>query len=103
LARRDADGLYYIVGRISRFLKIMGNRVNLEELEHLLGSSGIECACAGEDDKLMVYVTDAEQSDSALQCVRKITKLHPSAIKTVVIRSIPRNETGKIIYADLPR
>ncbi len=42
LARRDADGLYYIVGRRSRFLKIMGNRVNLEELEHLLGSSGIE-------------------------------------------------------------
>lgn len=103
LARRDADGLYYIVGRISRFLKVMGNRVNLEELEHLLGNSGIECACAGEDDKLMVYVTDAEQSDSAIQCVQKITKLHPSTIKTVVIPSIPRNESGKIIYADLPK
>ena len=33
LAQFDEDGYYYIVGRMKRFLKIYGNRVNLDETE----------------------------------------------------------------------
>ena len=36
LARRDADGFYYIVGRKTRFLKLYGHRVGLDESEQLL-------------------------------------------------------------------
>ena len=36
LAKRDADGFYYITGRKKRFLKMFGKRVNLNEVEELI-------------------------------------------------------------------
>ena len=36
MAKRDGDGFYYIVGRKKRFLKIFGNRVNLDETERMI-------------------------------------------------------------------
>ena len=67
MARRDADGFYYIVGRKKRFVKILGKRVNLDEMERLLKKNfdSIDIACAGADDRLGVFVVDpalAEQS-----------------------------------------
>ena len=32
LAQRDADGCYYIIGRLKRFLKIFGLRIGLDEI-----------------------------------------------------------------------
>lgn len=36
MAQFDKDGYYYIVGRKKRFLKIYGNRVNLDEMDRLI-------------------------------------------------------------------
>lgn len=36
MAKFDKDGYFYIVGRKKRFLKIFGNRVNLDETERLI-------------------------------------------------------------------
>ena len=36
IAQVDSDGYYYIVGRKKRFIKIFGNRVNLDASEQLL-------------------------------------------------------------------
>jgi acyl-coenzyme A synthetase/AMP-(fatty) acid ligase len=102
LARRDADGFYYVVGRRSRFLKIFGNRVNLEELEHHIRRRGVDCACAGEDDRLRVYVNDEARVEEVKAFVHELTRLHHSAYRVVVIPRIPRNEAGKIQYAELP-
>lgn len=102
LAKRDAEGMYYIVGRKSRFVKLFGNRVNLEELEQLIRAKGIECACAGEDDKLRIYVTSAERKDEVVMFVEGLTNLHNAGITAVVIEKIPRNEWGKILYTELP-
>ncbi len=38
LARCDADGYFYITGRTKRFIKISGNRVNLDEVEAMLAA-----------------------------------------------------------------
>ena len=45
LARRRDDGLYEIVGRRSRFLKLFGLRVDLDQLEHGLRLDGIQALC----------------------------------------------------------
>ena len=102
IARRDAEGFYYIVGRKSRFIKIFGNRVNLEDLEHQLQHRGIDCACAGEDDRLRIFVTGEEAGKTAVQAVQELTGLHHSAFSFVVLDKIPRTESGKIIYSLLP-
>lgn len=36
MAQFDEDGYYYIVGRKKRFLKIYGNRVNLDEVDRMI-------------------------------------------------------------------
>ncbi|MFP5450642.1 MAG: acyltransferase family protein, partial [Thermoleophilia bacterium] len=59
LARRTPEGLYEIVGRRSRFLKIFGLRVDLAQVEGILADEGIEAVCAGEDERLAVAVTGA--------------------------------------------
>ena len=95
LAKRDADGLFYIVGRKSRFIKLFGNRVNLEELEHLIRGAGIDCACKGEDDKLLIYITDAERKDEVVPFVEDLTNLRNSGATAVVIEKIPRSEAER--------
>jgi acyl-CoA synthetase (AMP-forming)/AMP-acid ligase II len=57
LARRTPEGLYEIVGRRSRFLKIFGLRVDLAQVEGILTEEGIEAVCAGEDERLAIAVT----------------------------------------------
>jgi long-chain acyl-CoA synthetase len=101
IAQRDADGFYYIVGRKSRFLKIFGNRVNLEEVEQHIRKKITDCACAGEDDKLRVYIEKENKKDEVSALIHELTSLHFSAYSVTVIDKIPRNEFGKITYGAL--
>ena len=48
LARRAPDGLWEIVGRRSRFVKILGLRIDLDEVERLLRRDGLDGVCAGD-------------------------------------------------------
>jgi len=104
MAKFDKDGYYYIVGRKKRFLKIFGNRVNLDETERLLKTEFPNCdfACAGVDDKMSVFVTDEKIKDAVLPFLTDKLKFHASAFKICLINAIPRNESGKVLYKDLP-
>lgn len=105
MAKRDEDGYYYIVGRKKRFLKIFGNRVNLDEAERMVkGLLGdCDCACGGVDDKLFVFVAGAseEQKDQIVPFLSEKTKLHPSAFTVRQIGEIPKNDAGKTLYGKL--
>ena len=104
MAMFDKDGYYYIVGRKKRFLKIFGNRVNLDETERLLKAEFPNCdfACAGVDDKMSVFVTDENVKEAVLPFLTEKLKFHASAFKVCFINAIPRNESGKVLYKDLP-
>lgn len=101
MAKRDANGFYYIVGRKKRFLKLFGNRVNLDEVQHLIKGLGYDCVCAGEDDHLRIYTTDKENHAIIKNFVAGCTGINQSAFNVIYIESIPRNEVGKIIYSAL--
>lgn len=102
LATCDQDGDFYITGRKNRFIKLFGNRINLEEVEQFIRAKGIDCACGGDDNALRVYVSNAAEEHEALTFAQQLTDLHRSAFRTFVVNPIPRNEAGKIVYADLP-
>ena len=109
MAKRDEDGYYYIVGRKKRFLKIFGNRVNLDECERMLKNefSQVECACGGTDDKLCIYYIDSQWEDKEIGNEMKHflshkTGLHPSAFVSMQVKEIPKNDAGKILYKELP-
>lgn len=103
MAECDKDGFYFIVGRKKRFLKIFGNRVNLDEIDRLIQSqfNNIECASAGVDDKMYVFVTDDSYGDDIKKFLSEKTKLNSSAFSIKKIDIIPRNESGKLQYKEL--
>lgn len=100
MAKVDKDGFYYIMGRKKRFLKIFGSRVNLDEMEQLIKGNfkDIDCACGGIDDCMYIFVNNAIKGDSILRFISKTTGINHTAFKVKVVKEIPRNESGKILY-----
>lgn len=104
MAQFDEDGFYYIVGRKKRFLKIYGNRVNLDEVERLLkGKFEIEVASAGVDDHMYIFVTNDRYTALVREFLINKTKLNPAAFNVTVIDEIPKNDSGKILYKELTK
>ncbi len=102
MAQFDDDGYYYIVGRKKRFLKIYGNRVNLDEIDRLIKAEfGIETASAGTDDHLYIFVTEEKIAEPVREFIIGKTKLNPAAFRVKVIPEIPKNEAGKTLYREL--
>ncbi len=105
MAKKDADGFFYIVGRKKRFLKIYGNRVNLDEIEMMIKKhfEYSHIVCSGIDDCLYVFV-EKEETDF-LRAVQNFlaekTKLNKMAFKVKHIPNIPQNEVGKVLYKKL--
>lgn len=100
MAQRDEDGCYFIVGRKKRFLKMFGNRVNLDEMERLFTNRGYELACVGEDDHMVVFTT-GDDADELKRLMASETKLYPKAFDMRHVDELPRTESGKLDYARL--
>lgn len=107
MAKRDEDGFYYIVGRLKRFLKIFGNRINLDETERIIKSHfpGIECACGGHDDLMKIYVVTNDKSiiKEMRKFISEKTHLNLTAFKIVTVNGIPKNDSGKVLYKELEK
>lgn len=103
MAKRDKDGFYYIVGRKKRFLKLFGNRVNLDEAEGILKKQGYTCVCAGEDDLLRIYTTerDTARQQEMKAYISHVLGFAARGFEVVYIEEIPRNESGKVLYSAL--
>ena len=102
LAYRDEDGCYYIVGRKGRFLKLFGMRVGLDECEQIIKTKfSIESACVGNDDKMIVYITNENYKQQVKDELVDKTKIVASAFEIRVTSEIPKNQTGKILYSKL--
>ena len=101
MAKRDEDGFFYVVGRKKRFLKIFGNRVNLDEVENLLKKESIENVCAGQDDHLKIYITDPELEKATVDFIVNHTGISRGGFEVRFIDQIPRNDAGKVLYSAL--
>ena len=102
LARRDADGCYFVTGRMSRFLKLLSYRVSLDHCERLIQEEfNIECACTGTDHRMDIFITDESKRKPVLDFISDKTNLFKTLFKVFVIDSIPRNDSGKIKYKEL--
>lgn len=98
LARRDADGCYYIIGRMKRFLKIYGLRIGLDELENLIKSEfKIDCYCKGNDEKLIILVTTPSVIADLPAFIEEKIHLFHQNVEVQLVDAILRNEAGKVI------
>lgn len=101
IARRDADGFYFIEGRMKRFLKIFGLRIALDEIENMVKGEfkDTDIVCSGSDEMLKVTITKKELMDDIRVFIEKKTHLFHENITMSFMDSIPRTESGKIEYS----
>ncbi|MCR4443014.1 MAG: AMP-binding protein [Peptococcaceae bacterium] len=104
----DEDGFFYITGRKSRFLKILGKRVGLSEIEEHLRSKGFDCVCGGKDDLLLIACQQGEADGDRRETVEKIKteiatryKIPLDLLDVFMINDVPRNSAGKINYQEV--
>lgn len=98
MARVDEDGYYYITGRKKRFVKIWGNRCNLDQIEQMVKTITTSCACAGVDDKVTVFVTQERLDKTIIDLLAAKTGLNSIAFQVRQIDAIPVTPSGKIDY-----
>ncbi len=104
IACRDEDGIYTVTGRLKRFLKIFGNRLNLDETERLLKEKfpDVGIACCGHDDRMTVFITNNTLCDEVSAWLSAVTHLNSTAFAVRYMDSLPKNKAGKILYGELP-
>jgi long-chain acyl-CoA synthetase len=105
MAQFDDDGFYTIVGRKKRFLKLFGNRVNLDEAERMLKSRfpDADLACGGRDDRLVIYSAAEALLPQMQNYLAEKTGLHPSGFAGKAVGAIPKNDAGKTLYVELEK
>lgn len=101
LAKRDSDGFYEIVGRKKRFLKICGTRFQLDHIEEYLYESGVISACTGVDESLIVFITNESSTEFVKNILISNFSLNLRYFSIKIIKEIPRNEYGKVDFAQL--
>ncbi|WP_030670590.1 AMP-binding protein [Streptomyces sp. NRRL B-1347] len=99
IARRAPDGLYEIVGRRSRFTKILGLRIDPQRVESLLERHGVTAYCAGDGEVLAVAaLASAGEQARIRRLVAKECGLPSRAVRVRVLDRLPRLATGKPDY-----
>lgn len=101
LAYFDKEGFYFITGRKSKFAKVYGVRINLEELEQNLKIRKFESACLNYKNHIIIFVKKDENKKKLLDLCSKITGQNISIFKIKKIESFPRTSSGKISYQNL--
>ena len=70
IARRCPDGLYEIIGRSSRFVKLYGLRIDLQRLETALAEHGVTALCTEDGDRVVVAATGTRSARDVQQLAR---------------------------------
>ncbi|WP_346231536.1 AMP-binding protein [Parafrigoribacterium mesophilum] len=95
LARIRKDGLFEIVGRLKRFVKVFGLRVDLDQVETLLSTGGPRVRAVGVDDRLVLFVTTARHEVPVRTQAAKVLGLPQHAIHVHAISEFPLTSSGK--------
>lgn len=100
----DGEGYVTLTGRASRFVKIFGNRVSLQEVENILkdGYPSSFCAAVGSDNDLHVFVTSADAAEVECFLVTKL-RFNTTVMKVHVLDAMPLNANGKTDYPRLEK
>ncbi|HKS01427.1 MAG TPA: AMP-binding protein [Arthrobacter sp.] len=98
LARLHPAGVYEVVGRRSRFVKIVGLRVDLGQVERILADLGVQAASAGTDQGLVVAVEGSHDTQLLSKVLAQGIGLPRAALQLHAVEHLPRLATGKVDY-----
>jgi acyl-coenzyme A synthetase/AMP-(fatty) acid ligase len=111
LGHVDPDGYVWLAGRLSRFGKIFGVRVNLHDIEEMVrdgdagGAVSGPLAAVSGPDKVVVYVegiTD-EAARAVVSRLAERLRLHRTGFEVRPVDRLPQLASGKVDYRALER
>jgi acyl-CoA synthetase (AMP-forming)/AMP-acid ligase II len=101
LGRLTPEGLLQVVGRRSRFVKVLGHRVDLDTLEQRLRGEGRDVRCAGRDGHVVVCgraAGSAPARESLRRAVVAACGAPRHAVRVVAVDDHPLLSSGKPDY-----
>jgi len=95
----DEDNFFYIAGKKNRYIKIIGNRISLDELEKIIYEFGYKNVCCQNlKDTLDIYINIENVEDKIKSYVAKYLNLNKSLIKINYLKFFPMTKNNKIDY-----
>ncbi|CAI9673765.1 AMP-binding protein [Elizabethkingia anophelis] len=105
IADIDENNYVYITGRLKRFVKILGNRINLDEIEQSIKENFSEHIfyVTGKADQFLVISTISQDVDKTIisSFLNKKFGIHPAYIRYNFVEEFPLTTNGKIDYKKL--
>lgn len=101
LGREIEPGIFRIEGRLSRFIKPLGLRISLDELEAIARAAGAEITATGDDRGAVIVVPNEQHAARAKAAFANKLKLPDSLFVYLIRTSIPTLGNGKPDYATL--
>lgn len=107
IAYYDENGLFTITGRLSRFAKPFGIRINLDDVEEFLNLKNLTSAVVSFEEKILVAVSlPAENNLTCKQLTQEMSAqfiLPEFSIEVKKISSIPRLNNQKTDYQTIKK
>ncbi len=101
LAVRTRRDLYKIVGRASRFVKIAGLRIGLDDVEVMASELSRDARAAGSDGLVAICLSGESDAAAVRDYVARRCGLPASAVFAFNAPEIPRLASGKVDYASI--
>ena len=102
LATFDDNGYFTIVGRLSRFVKLFGLRIDLEDAERWCRERSPGAAVAGDDQGIVVATLGSANVKLGQDLAEKLG-IPSFKVCTIGRTELPRLESGKIDYPGVLR
>jgi acyl-CoA synthetase (AMP-forming)/AMP-acid ligase II len=103
IAERLENGYFRITGRTSRFIKLFGLRISLDEVEGRLRAQGHRAYASGSDEKLVVFLLDHTDPAALRAQLARDYQWPERVVQVVRLESAPLFASGKVDYAELAR
>jgi acyl-CoA synthetase (AMP-forming)/AMP-acid ligase II len=99
VARRTADGVYEVIGRGKRFVKLFGLRIDLQRIESVLAERGVPSCATSDAEQLIVAATGDRDPEDLRGIAASAAGLPEEAVRVVATPELPVLPSGKPDYA----
>ena len=98
IAHRGTDGLYEVIGRTSRFVKIYGLRIDLHRVEAALREHGVTAFCTDDEERLVVAAELGHDTRDVQRLTAAAAGVPAGAVSAVAVNELPMLSSGKPDY-----
>lgn len=103
VAERLENGYFRITGRLSRFIKLFGHRISLDQVEAALREQGQRAYASGSDERLVVFAVKCSDPRLLRIEIARRYEWPESVVQVVEIAEAPLLPSGKVDYRELSR